>query len=134
MIEGLKKEHLKLVFIGLSILFLVVLVNIYLNKRENFYREYIKHKEIMFMLANVKTKSKTEIGEEYLRSTLTNHGAQLKSFGQVAGGFEVKGSNLSGIKIPELVFFLEDSGIEIVKFKALDNTGSGNYDFELILR
>lgn len=134
MIERLKREHIRLFFTVLSVLFLIILVSIYLSKRENYYREHVKHKETMFMLANAKTKKKTEISEEFIKTMLTNNGAQLKSFGQVSGGYEIKGSGLAGIKIPDLVFSLEDSGIEILKFKALDNTGSGIYDFELMLR
>lgn len=134
MIERLKREQIMLIFIVLSVLFLTILVSIYLNKRENYYIEYVKHKEVMFMLANGKTKRKTEISEEFIKTTLSNYGAQFKSFAQVSGGYEVKGSQLSGIRIPEFVFSIEDSGIEIVKFKALDNTGSGIYDFELTVR
>lgn len=134
MIDRLRREHIRLLFIVLSILFLSILLSIYLNKRENYYKEYIKHKETMFMLANAKTKTKIEISEEFIKTTLNSNGAQLRSFGQITGGYEVKGSGLAGIKIPELIFSLEDSGIEVLKFKAVDNTGSGIYDFEMMLR
>lgn len=106
----------------------------YFNLRENFYKEYIRHKEIMFVLKNYKTKAKAEINEEFIRNIILNNFAEFKSFAQIEGNYEIKGKNLHGIRIPQLLFSIEDSGLEILKFKAVDNTGKGIYDFEIIVK
>lgn len=134
MISRLRREHLRAYVILLSILLFVVFILYHQEKRDHFYSEYIKHKEVMFMLANSKNIKKAEINEEFINRTLSNFGARLRSLKQVTEGYEVKGAELSGAKLPELIYFLEDSGFEILSFKALDNTGSGIYDFEMSLR
>lgn len=134
MIYKFEKKTLKLITLIFGLTLLLLFLIKYFNARETFYREYIKHKEIMFVLANHKTKTKIEIKEDILKKIITGNGADFKSFAQVTEGYEIKGRNLSGIRIPQLVFSLEDAGIEIVKFKAKDNTGNSIYDFEIILR
>lgn len=128
------KKTLNLIVFGITIIFFIVLIFEYFNLRENFYKEYLKHKEIMFILSNYKTKAKAEINEEYIKNILQNNGAEFKSFSQAINGFEIKGRNLNGGRIPLLIYSIENAGIEVVKFKAVDNTGSGIYDFEIILR
>lgn len=88
----------------------------------------------MFVLKNYRTKSKTEINEEFIRNIILNNFAEFKSFAQVEGNYEIKGKNLHGIRIPQLLFSIEDSGLEILKFKAVDYTGKGIYDFEIIVK
>lgn len=106
----------------------------YFDLRENFYREYLKHKEIMFLLSNYENKSKITVNEEFIKSVFSKYSVEINSFNQVSQGTEIKGKKLSGSVLPELFFTLEDAGAEIVKFKLIDNTGSGIFDYEIILR
>jgi len=106
----------------------------YFDLRENFYREYLKHKEIMFLLSNYENKRKINVNEEFIKSVFSKYSVEITSFNQVSQGIEIKGKNLSGAVLPELFFMLEDAGAEIVKFKLIDNAGSGIFDYEIILR
>ena len=128
-----KKMLTTLLFIFGFILVGFILLR-YFDLRENFYREYLKHKEIMFLLYNYENKRKINVNEEFIKSVFSKYSVEITSFNQVSQGIEIKGKNLSGAVLPELFFMLEDAGAEIVKFKLIDNTGSGIFDYEIILR
>lgn len=128
-----RKTLTTLLFI-FSFLLVGVLLLRYFELRENFYREYLKHKEIMFLLSNYENKRKIAVNEEFIRSVFSKYSVEIGSFNQVSQGMEIKGKNLSGAVLPELLFIFEDAGCEIVKFKLIDNTGSGIFDYEIILR
>lgn len=128
------RKKLNIFVIVFSLILFILFIKVYFDMRENFYREYLRHKEVMFLLANYKTEKKAQVNEEYLKNVVINSGAEFKSFGQTANGFEIKGRNLKGSRIPKLIYSLESDGLEVVKFRAVDNTGSGIYDFELIVR
>jgi len=128
-----KKMLTTLLFIFGFILVGFILLR-YFDLRENFYREYLKHKEIMFLLSNYENKRKINVNEEFIKNVFSKYSVEITSFNQVSQGIEIKGKNLSGAVLPELFFMLEDAGAEIVKFKLIDNTGSGIFDYEIILR
>jgi hypothetical protein len=128
-----RKRLTILLFISGFILVGFILLR-YFDLRENFYREYLKHKEIMFLLSNYENKQKINLNEEFIKSVFSKYSVEITSFNQVSQGIEIKGKNLSGAVLPELFFMLEDAGAEIVKFKLIDNTGSGIFDYEIILR
>jgi len=128
-----KKMLTTLLFIFGFILVGFILLR-YFDLRENFYREYLKHKEIMFLLSNYENKRKINVNEEFIKNVFSKYSVEITSFNQVSQGMEIKGKNLSGAVLPELFFMLEDAGAEIVKFKLIDNTGSGIFDYEIILR
>lgn len=128
-----RKRLTILLFISGFILVGFILLR-YFDLRENFYREYLKHKEIMFLLSNYENKRKINVNEEFIKSVFSKYSVEITSFNQVSQGIEIKGKNLSGAVLPELFFMLEDAGAEIVKFKLIDNTGSGIFDYEIILR
>jgi hypothetical protein len=128
-----KKKLTTLLFIFGFILVGFILLR-YFDLRENFYREYLKHKEIMFLLYNYENKRKINVNEDFIKSVFSKYSVEITSFNQVSQGMEIKGKNLSGAVLPELFFMLEDAGAEIVKFKLIDNTGSGIFDYEIILR
>lgn len=134
MIHRLEVKTFKILILMISLILILVFLIKYFNSKEKFYREYIKHKEIMFIIANHKTKTKMEINETTIKNIISQNGAEFKSFEKIIDGYEIKGKNLSGIRIPQFIFSLEDEGLEITKFKATDNTGNGIYDFEIIIR
>ena len=128
-----KKMLTTLLFIFGFILVGFILLR-YFDLRENFYREYLKHKEIMFLLSNYENKRKINVNDEFIKNVFSKYSVEITSFNQVSQGIEIKGKNLSGAVLPELFFMLEDAGAEIVKFKLIDNAGSGIFDYEIILR
>ena len=128
------KRELKILFVLLGILLTYILLDRYYRLRDSYYRDYLKHKEIMFLLANYKDRKKEEPREELIRELFSVYGVEFKSFRQVETGYEVKGSNLRGENLPALVYSLEDKGIKILKLKATDNTGQGIFELEMLIR
>ena len=88
----------------------------------------------MLLLKNYQARQKATIDENFVRQKLSEVGADFLSFKQTDVGYEVKARNLKGEGIPRLVYALENAGVEIIKFKAVDNTGQGIYELEMILR
>lgn len=134
MIYRVGVKTLKVIALLMSLFLILIFLLTYFHKRERFYREYIKHKEIMFIIANHKTKTKMEINESTIKNIISQNGGEFKSFSKITDGYEIKGKNLSGIRIPQFIFSLEDEGLEIAKFKAIDNTNNGIYDFEIFIK
>ncbi len=134
MIYIVRAKTLKVIALLMSFFLIVIFLLTYFHKRERFYREYIKHKEIMFIIANHKTKTKMEINESTIKNIISQNGGEFKSFAKITDGYEIKGKNLSGIRIPQFIFTLENEGLEIAKFKAIDNTNNGIYDFEILIK
>lgn len=126
--------RIKLFLFLLSLALVVFLVDFSLRKREQYYREYLRYKEVMLLLKNYQTRQKVSVDENFARQKLFEVGADFLSFKQVDVGYELKAKGLRGENIPRLIYALESAGVEIVRFKAVDNTGQGLYELELILR
>ncbi|MEN3033392.1 MAG: hypothetical protein ABDH18_00180 [Aquificaceae bacterium] len=102
--------------------------------RDEYYKEYLKTKDFMLLAKNYQLRKKSAISEDLIRQKVSIAGAQLSAFSQLDVGFEVKGSSLKGDAILQFIYSLEQEGLEILKFKAVDNTGQGLYDFEMVVR
>ncbi|MCS7083684.1 MAG: hypothetical protein NZL90_01710 [Aquificaceae bacterium] len=122
-----------LLFVVLSVLAAFSILR-FINLRDEFYSEYLKTKEFILLAKNYQSKKKSTITEDFLRQKTLSVGAQLNAFSQLDVGFEIKGSSLKGDAILQFIHSLEQEGIEILRFKAVDNTGQGIYDFELVVR
>ncbi|MEZ0360905.1 MAG: hypothetical protein ABWK04_03255 [Hydrogenobacter sp.] len=130
----LTKRNLTILTLALSLLMFYIFLNRYYKLRENYYEDYLKHKEIMFLLKNYQERKRQEPTEELLRKLISLAGGEFLSLRQTDIGYEVKSRGVKGGKIPQLVYSLEERGIRIVKFKAVDNTGQGIFDVDMVLR
>jgi len=117
-----------------SFALLVFLLDRYYRLRDSYYGEYLRYKEVMLLLNNYQTKQKALIDENFVRQRLSEVGADFVSFRQLNVGYEVKARNLRGENLPKLIYALENSGVEILKFISVDNTGQGFYEVEMTIR
>jgi len=112
----------------------IFLLDRYYRLRDSYYGEYLRYKEVMLLLNNYQTKQKALIDENFVRQRLSEVGADFVSFRQLDVGYEVKARNLRGENLPKLIYALENSGVEILKFISVDNTGQGFYEVEITIR
>jgi hypothetical protein len=127
-------RHANLILFLLSFLTLAFLLDRYFRLRDEYYREYLKYKEVMLLLKNYQAKQKAIIDENYARQKVSTAGGELSSFKQTDTGYELKIKNLRGENLPRLIYTLESEGVEVLKLKAVDNTGEGMYEVELLIR
>ncbi|MFN3870404.1 MAG: hypothetical protein ACK4MW_02830 [Aquificaceae bacterium] len=127
-------KRLNLFIFLISLLLFAFALDRYYRLRDSYYEEYLRYKEVMLLLDNYQTRQKVMVDENFIRQSLSQVGAELSSFKQAQIGYEIKARNLRGENIPRLVYNLESQGIEILSFKAVDNTGQGFYEVELRIR
>jgi hypothetical protein len=111
-----------------------LLLDRYYKLRDSYYRDYLKHKEIMFLLANYQGRKREAPTEQLVRGLFSQYQGEFKSFRQTEAGYEVQGTNLPGEKLPYLIYALEEKGISVQKLRAVDNTGQGLFEIYLLLR
>lgn len=126
--------RINLMLFLVSFALLVFLLDRYYRLRDSYYGEYLRYKEVMLLLNNYQTKQKALIDENFVRQRLSEVGADFVSFKQLDVGYEVKARNLRGENLPRLIYALENSGVEILKFISVDNTGQGFYEVEMTIR
>ncbi|MFN3598434.1 MAG: hypothetical protein ACK4VK_01670 [Aquificaceae bacterium] len=127
-------KRLNLYIFLISLLLFGFALDRYHKLRDSYYEEYLRYKEVMLLLNNYQTRQKATIEENFIRQSLSQVGADPLSFKQAQMGYEIKARNLRGENIPRLIYSLESQGIEILGFKAVDNTGQGFYEVELRIR
>jgi hypothetical protein len=130
----LKKRYAILFFVLLYALLGSFLLDRYYRLRDSYYRDYLKHKEIMFLLANYQGRKREAPTEQLIRGLFSQYQGEFKSFRQTEAGYEVQGTNLPGEKLPYLIYALEEKGISVQKLRAVDNTGQGLFEIYLLLR
>ena len=130
----LKKRYAILFFVLLSALLGSLLLDRYYKLRDSYYRDYLKHKEIMFLLANYQGRKREAPTEQLIRGFFSQYQGEFKSFRQTEAGYEVQGTNLPGERLPYLIYTLEEKGISVQKLRAVDNTGQGLFEIYLLLR
>jgi hypothetical protein len=130
----LKKRYAILFFVLLYGLLSFLLLDRYYKLRDSYYGDYLKHKEIMFLLANYQEKKREAPTEQLIRGLFSQYQGEFKSFRQTEAGYEVQGTNLPGEKLPYLIYALEEKGISVQKLRAVDNTGQGLFEIYLLLR
>lgn len=126
--------RINLMLFLVSFALLVFLLDRYYRLRDSYYGEYLRYKEVMLLLNNYQTKQKALIDENFVRQRLSEVGADFVSFRRLDVGYEVKARNLRGESLPKLIYALENSGVEILKFISVDNTGQGFYEVEMTIR
>ncbi|MCS7308299.1 MAG: hypothetical protein NZ526_07110 [Aquificaceae bacterium] len=122
------------VLLLLSLGLLAFLLERYYRLRDAYYLEYLRYKEAMLLLKNYQTRQKANIDENFVRLKLSEVGADFVSFKQVDVGYEVRARNLRGENVPKFIYSLESSGVEILKFTGVDNTGQGLYEVDMRIR
>jgi hypothetical protein len=130
----LKKRYAILFFVLLYALLGSLLLDRYYRLRDSYYGDYLKHKEIMFLLANYQGRKREAPTEQLIRGLFSQYQGEFKSFRQTEAGYEVQGTNLPGEKLPYLIYALEEKGISVQKLRAVDNTGQGLFEIYLLLR
>ncbi len=130
----LKKRYAILFFVLLYALLGFFLLDRYYRLRDGYYRDYLKHKEIMFLLANYQGRKREAPTEQLIRMLFSQYQGEFKSFRQTEAGYEVQGTNMPGEKLPYLIYALEETGISVQKLRAVDNTGQGLFEIYLLLR
>ncbi len=130
----MSKARINLILLLLSLVLFAFLLDRYYRLRDRYYSEYLKYKEVMLLLKNYQTRQKATVDETFVRQRLSEVGADFVSFKQVDMGYEVKARNLKGENLPKLVYALESAGVEVLKLKAVDNTGQGLYEVEMTIR
>jgi len=130
----LKKRYAILFFVLLYVSLGFLLLDRYYRLRDSYYGDYLKHKEIMFLLANYQGRKREAPTEQLVRGLFSQYQGEFKSFKQTEAGYEVQGTNLPGEKLPYLIYALEEKGINVQKLRAVDNTGQGLFEIYLLLR
>jgi len=130
----LKKRYAILFFVLLYGLLGFLLLDRYYKLRDSYYGDYLKHKEIMFLLANYQGRKREAPTEQLVRGLFSQYQGEFKSFRQTEAGYEVQGTNLPGERLPYLIYTLEEKGISVQKLRAVDNTGQGLFEIYLLLR
>lgn len=130
----LKKRDAILFFVLLYGLLGFLLLDRYYKLRDSYYGDYLKHKEIMFLLANYQGRKREAPTEQLVRGLFSQYQGEFKSFRQTEAGYEVQGTNLPGERLPYLIYTLEEKGISVQKLRAVDNTGQGLFEIYLLLR
>jgi len=130
----LKKRYAILFFVLLYGLLGSLLLDRYYRLRDSYYGDYLKHKEIMFLLANYQGRKREAPTEQLVRGLFSQYQGEFKSFRQTEAGYEVQGTNLPGERLPYLIYTLEEKGISVQKLRAVDNTGQGLFEIYLLLR
>jgi hypothetical protein len=104
----LKKRDAILFFVLLYGLLGFLLLDRYYRLRGSYYGDYLKHKEIMFLLANYQGRKREAPTEQLVRGLFSQYQGEFKSFRQTEAGYEVQGTNLPGEKLPYLIYALEE--------------------------
>ena len=128
------KRDITLLAVALTLLALYLLLNRYYHLRDSYYRDYLRHKEIMLLLKNYQERKREEPTESLIRDLTSQSGGTLISIKQTDLGYEVKVRSLSGKNLPQFIHSIESRGIKVIKLKAVDNTGEGLFDLEVVIR
>ncbi len=106
------------------LLALALFVDWYLKKRDEYYREYLAYKEFKLLLTNYQSRARAQLSEDWIRNRIGSLGLELQSVKLVSTGYEVLIKDVPGHTLAQLVYSLESEGVSLVKFRAVDNTGS----------
>lgn len=132
--EYLTRRNLTFFSLLLTSFMFYLLISNYYKLRNQYYKDYLRHKEVMLLMENYRGMGREEPSEELLRRLISQSGGEFLSLRQTDVGYEVKARKVYGQDIPRLLYSIEEKGIKVFKFKAVDNTGEGVFDIELTLR
>ncbi|PMP76330.1 MAG: hypothetical protein C0178_06025, partial [Sulfurihydrogenibium sp.] len=120
-----------ILFVNLLILYLLYQrYEIFLKK---FYVEYRKLKEMQFLVNN-KVQTSITLTEDGISSFLKAKGLDVSSVSTVENGIEVQLKQVNPLVLVDTIYELEKNGISVNNLKAVDNTGTGKMNVDMVLR
>ncbi len=132
MMGFLKKRHLYGFFLLLSLLYIYLLSAKAGYLKELLNREYLRHKEFLFMLNNIDAEVRS-LDERAVREIIEGLGIEIKSISETPSGIEVTLPEVRASLLPRLIFKLEEIG-KVVSLSSEDNTGKGKFNVRLVVK
>ncbi len=132
--DYLTRRNLTFFSLLLTSFMFYLLISNYYKLRNEYYKDYLRYKEVMLLMENYRGMGREEPSEELLRRLISQSGGEFLSLRQTDVGYEVKARKVYGQDISRLLYSIEEKGIKVFRFKAVDNTGEGVFDVELTLR
>ncbi len=114
----------------LLIILLFVFYSNYTDFRDFVNSEYMKFKEFLFLLNNVKGNKKPPLDEAVIRDIVKKLNLEIRRISVVSGGYEIEIKEVKGYLLPRLIKELEKYG-RIKELEAIDNTGEGRFFLKL---
>ena len=127
----MRRRSLTLISLLLSLMFSVYGYVKVSEIRNRVVREYMRHKEFLFLLRNTEPFRTASEGE--LRDVLNGLGASVEKIETVGDGIEVVIREVSWRKLPIIIKRVEER-FRIVFFEAVDNTGKGLFRVRVVVR
>jgi len=127
----------RIINVLLLLLFIGGYIAVYLHYadiRNAINKEYVRYKEISFLIKNFGNQRRKEIDEVFLNQFFKDMGVEVKSISGVEDIYNVVLKSVNIFKLTDIIYRLEREGIEIRRMRAVDNTGEGVYEVELKVR
>jgi hypothetical protein len=128
----LRRSHIYTLAMLLVFIYTYLLSSDISSLRELLNREYLKHKEFMFMLNNLELREDT-LNEKLIRSIAMSMGLEIKSISETPSGIEVVLPQVRASLLPQLLFQIERYG-RIKSLSSEDNTGKGIFEVRLVIQ
>ena len=132
-IPRLQKKYVLLIILFVNLLILYLLYQRYEIFLKKFYVEYRKLKEMQFLVNN-KVQTSITLTEDGISSFLKAKGLDVSSVSTVENGIEVQLKQVSPLVLVDTIYELEKNGISVNNLKAVDNTGTGKMNVDMVLR
>jgi hypothetical protein len=132
-LHDLKKPYIVAFFVFFNAILTLLLYDRYKDTIKTYYLEYIKIKEMKFLLNNrIQTTLKPD--EVSLSQFFKSKNYEVESVYTGENGIEVKLKHVNPYNLVETIYDLESNGITVVKLKAVDNTGLGKMSVFMVLK
>ncbi|MGB9766938.1 MAG: hypothetical protein ACPLXN_05640 [Sulfurihydrogenibium sp.] len=132
-IPKLQKKYVLLIILFVNLLILYLLYQRYEGFLKKFYVEYRKLKEMQFLVNN-KVQTSITLTEDGISSFLKAKGLDVSSVSTVENGIEVQLKQVNPLVLVDTIYELEKNGISVNNLKAVDNTGTGKMNVDMVLR
>ncbi|MGC9121214.1 MAG: hypothetical protein ACP5G3_07140, partial [Sulfurihydrogenibium sp.] len=129
----LQKKYVLLIILFVNLLILYLLYQRYEAFLKKFYVEYRKLKEMQFLVNN-KVQTSITLTEDGISSFLKAKGLDVSSVSTVENGIEVQLKQVNPLVLVDTIYELEKNGISVNNLKAVDNTGTGKMNVDMVLR
>ncbi|MGC8942160.1 MAG: hypothetical protein ACP5KF_05800 [Sulfurihydrogenibium sp.] len=129
----MQKKYVLLIILFVNLLILYLLYQRYEIFLKKFYVEYRKLKEMQFLVNN-KVQTSITLTEDGISSFLKAKGLDVSSVSTVENGIEVQLKQVNPLVLVDTIYELEKNGISVNNLKAVDNTGTGKMNVDMVLR
>ena len=132
-VDNLKKSNILVFLIILNVILIFIIYDRYNKNLKTYYAEYLKIKEMKFLLNNrIQTSLKAD--ENSLSQFFKSKNFEVDSIYTGENGIEVKLKQVNPYNLVEVIYELESNGINIKNLKAVDNTGLGKMSVFMVVR